>query len=201
MIIITTKASKEVNIIIVDNLIEKNSDPNPNPDKHPGHSKKCNINSTLVRYTAILQNNVEPTDNTEMNHPLSIQIRNFQISYDLTSTTDFPSSYKKKSKPFLSDKNNKSTSDQASELSTLDTNIDKCQSMIENNNSTLKSEILYSFKTELNETLKNNDTSLSLKISTDIDNKLMKLQSYLMTLVKELVTEMNPLRVYSYLST
>ena len=200
MIIITTKASKEVDIIIIDNSIEKSSDPNSNPDKRPGHSTKYNINSTLVSYSAILQNNVEPTDNTKMNHPLGVQIRNFQISYDLTSTTDFPSPYKKTSKPFHPDKNNKSTSDQASELSTLDTNIDKCQSMIANNNSTLKSEILYRFKTELNETLKNNNTSLSLKISTDIDNKLMKLQSYLMTLVKELVTETSLLCASSSLS-
>ena len=43
----------------------------------------------------MLQNNIEPTDNSKKNPYLGIQKRNFQISYDLTSTTDFPSSNKK----------------------------------------------------------------------------------------------------------
>ena len=71
----------------------------------------------------------------------------FEIE-DLTSNTEFPSSTEKKLKPSSPDKNNEFTSDQASELSTLDTNTDKFQSMIEINNSTLQSEILSSFKVE-----------------------------------------------------
>ena len=39
-IIITTKASKEKAIVIIDNLIEKRSAPNSDPDKRPGHSTK-----------------------------------------------------------------------------------------------------------------------------------------------------------------
>ena len=66
---------------------------------------------------------------------------------------------------------------QASALSTLNTNTDKFQSTIETNNSTVKSEILNSFKTEWNETLQNNKTVLSLQLSTDLDNKFMQFQS------------------------
>ena len=45
----------------------------------------------------MLQNNIEPTDITKKNPPLGVQKQNFQISYDLTSNTDFPSFNKKKS--------------------------------------------------------------------------------------------------------
>ena len=64
-IIITTKASKEAANVIIDSLIEKNSPPNTNPNKRPGRSTKENINSTLVSYAAMLQSNIEPTDNTQ----------------------------------------------------------------------------------------------------------------------------------------
>ena len=138
---------------------------------------------------------------THKTPPLGVHKRNFQISYDLTSNTEFLSSNKKKSKPSPPDKTNESTSDQASELSTLDTNTDKFQSMMGINNSTLKSEILSSFKAELNNTLTSNNYALSLKISNDVDNKFMQFQSYLMNLVKELVTEMNLLRTSSIPST
>ena len=133
-IIITTKASKEAAIVIIDSLIAKSSAPNTNPNKRPGRSTKYNINSTLVSYAAMLQKNLEPTDITKKNPPLGVQTRNFQISYDLTSNTDFPSSNKKKSKPSPPDKNNDSNGDQASELSIVDTNTDKFQSMMEINN-------------------------------------------------------------------
>ena len=66
----------------------------------------------------------EPTDYSKKKPTLGVQKRNFQMSYDLTLTTDLPSS-NKKSKPSSPDKKNESTSDQASELSTLDTNTDK----------------------------------------------------------------------------
>ena len=69
--------------------------------------------------------------------------------------------------------------------------------MIELNNSTLKSEILSSFKTESNDTLTSNNNALSLKISNDLDNKFMQFQSYLMNSVKKLVTKMSLLRTLS----
>ena len=53
-IIITTKVSKEAAIVIIDNLIEKSSAPNSNPDKHLGRSTKYNVNSTLVSYATML---------------------------------------------------------------------------------------------------------------------------------------------------
>ena len=65
LIIITTKASKEAAIVIIDSLIEKRSAPNSNPNKRPGRSTKYNINSTLVSYAAMLQSNIEPTNNTK----------------------------------------------------------------------------------------------------------------------------------------
>ena len=145
----------------------------------------------------MLQSNIEPTDITKKNPPLGVQKRNFQISYDLTSNTDFPSSNKKKSKPSPPDKNNDSNGDQASEFSTLDTNTDKFQSMMETNNSTLKSEILSNFKSEFNDTLQRNNNALSTKLSNDIDQKFMQFQSYLMKSVKELVTEMSLLHTSS----
>ena len=89
-IIVTTTASKETAIVIIDSLIEKSSAPNSNPNKRPGRSTKYNVNSTLVSYTSILQNNVEPTDKSKKNPPLDVERQNFQISYDLTSTTNFP---------------------------------------------------------------------------------------------------------------
>ena len=104
-------------------------------------------------------------------------------------TTELPSSNKNKSKPSPPEKNFESTSDQASELSILNTNTDKFQSMMESNNSTLKSEILSSFKVELNHTSIRNNNDLSLKISNDLDKHVMQFQSYLMNSVKELVTE------------
>ena len=103
-IIITTKVSKEAAIVIIDSLIEKSSAPNTNPNKRPGRSTKYNINSTLVSYAAMLQSNIEPTDTTTKNPPLGVLKRDFQISYDLTSNTEFPSSNKKKSKPSPPDK-------------------------------------------------------------------------------------------------
>ena len=131
---------------------------------------------------------------THKNPPLGVQKRKFQISYDLTLNTEFPSSTKNKSKPFPPDKNNESTSGQACELSTLDTHTDKFQSMMEINNSTLKSEIISSFKAELNDILTSNNNALSLKISSDLDNKFIHFKSYLVNSVKELVIEMSLLR-------
>ena len=43
----------------------------------------------------MLQKIIEPTYNTKKNPPIGVQKRNFQISYDLTSFTDFPSLTKK----------------------------------------------------------------------------------------------------------
>ena len=136
----------------------------------------------------MLQSNIKLTDIAKRNLPLGVQTWNFQISYDLTSNTDFPSSNKNKSKPSPPDKNNDSNGDQASEISTLDTHTDKFQSMIETNSSTLKSEILSNFKSELNNTLQRNINTLSIKLSHDLDQKFMQFQSYLMNSVKELVT-------------
>ena len=82
-IIITTKASKEAAIVIIDSLIAKSSAPNTNPTKRPGRSTKYNINSILISYATMLQNDIEPTDITKKNPPLGVQKRNFQISYDL----------------------------------------------------------------------------------------------------------------------
>ena len=45
--------------------------------------------------------------------------------------------------------------------------------MMEANNSFLKSDILTSFKSELNDTLTNNNNALSLEKSTELDNKFM----------------------------
>ena len=64
-ILITTKASKEAAIVIIDSFIEKSSAPNTNPNKRTGRSTKYNINSTLVSYAVILQSNIEPNDNTK----------------------------------------------------------------------------------------------------------------------------------------
>ena len=64
-IIVTTKASKEAVIVIIDSLIEKSNVLNTNPSKRPGRSTKYNINSTLVSYAGMLQSNIEPTDNTK----------------------------------------------------------------------------------------------------------------------------------------
>lgn len=69
--------------------------------------------------------------------------------------------------------------------------------MMEINNSTLKSEILSSFKAKFNDTLTSNNNALSLQISNDLDNKFIQFQSYLMNSVKELVTEMSLLRTLS----
>ena len=69
-IIITKKTSKETAIVIIDSLIEKSSALNSNPNKHPGRSIKYNRNSTLVSYAPMLQNSIEPTDNTKKNPPL-----------------------------------------------------------------------------------------------------------------------------------
>ena len=62
---------------------------------------------------------------------------------------------------------------------------------MDTNNSTLKREVLNSFKAELHDALKSNNNALSQKSSTDLDQKCMQFQSYLMTSVKELVTEMS----------
>ena len=59
--------------------------------------------------------------------------------------------------------------------------------MMEINNSILKSEIISSFKVELNDTLTSNNNALSLKMSNDLDNKFIQFQSYLVNSVKELV--------------
>ena len=69
--------------------------------------------------------------------------------------------------------------------------------MMEINNSTLKSEILSSFKAKFNDTLTSNNNALSLQISNDLDNKFIQFQSYLMNSVKELVTEMSILHTSS----
>ena len=60
--------------------------------------------------------------------------------------------------------------------------------MMEKNNSTLKSEILSNFKSELNDTLQRNNNALFTKLSNNLDQKFMQFQSYLMKSVKELVT-------------
>ena len=69
--------------------------------------------------------------------------------------------------------------------------------MMESNNSTLKSEMLSNFKSELNDTLQRNNNTLSTKLSNDLDQKFMQFQSYLMKSVKELVTEMSLLHTSS----
>ena len=78
-------------------------------------------------------------------------------------------------KPSPPNKNNEFTSDQASELSTLDTHTDKFHSTMETNNLSLKSEILNKFRKELNDTLARNNNALSLKISNDLEQKFIKL--------------------------
>ena len=69
--------------------------------------------------------------------------------------------------------------------------------MMETNNSTLKSEIIINFKSELNDTLQRNNNTLFTKLSNDLDQKFMQFQSYLMKSVKELVTEISQLRTSS----
>ena len=172
-IIITAKASKDTTTVLINNLIEKSNDPTSNPNKRPGRSTKYNINSILLAYAAILHQNIEVTDNTKKYPPLGVQKRNFQISYNLTSTIDFPSSHKKKSKSSPRNSTNDSPCDQASKLSTLDTNADKFQLIMEANNRSTKSDIMDSFKSKLNETLTNNNNALSWKISSVLDKKIM----------------------------
>ena len=60
-------------------------------------------------------------------HLLGVQKRHFQISYDLTSTTDFPSSQKKEPKTSTPNSTKDFTCDQANEISIFDTNTDICQ--------------------------------------------------------------------------
>ena len=143
----------------------------------------------------MLQNNIESTDNiktscwcSKIKPPTSIRP---QFNYR------FPSSRKNKSKLSPPDTINETTSDQASELFTLDMDTNKFQSMMEANNSFLKSDILTIFKSKLNETLTNNNNILSLKISTEIDKQCLQFQTHLMTAVKELVSEMSQLRTSS----
>ena len=50
--------------------------------------------------------------------------------------------------------------------------------MMKNNNSNLQSDILDSFKVELQDTLTRNNNDLSLKISTDLDQQFLQFQSY-----------------------
>ena len=66
-IIITTKASKDALTLFIDNLIEKSNVPTFNPNKRSGHSTKYNVNSTLVSYAVMIQQNTEPTENTKYN--------------------------------------------------------------------------------------------------------------------------------------
>ena len=95
-IIITTKASKEAAIVIIDSLIAKSSAPNSNPTKRPGRSTKYNINSTLVSYAAILQNDMEPTDITKKNpHLLVFKNETFKFLTILLRIQIFPFSIKR----------------------------------------------------------------------------------------------------------
>ena len=110
----------------------------------------------------MLQSNIEPTDNTKKILIFVFRSETSKFHMILLRIQNFLPPIMRNRNLLLLIKNNKSTSDQASELSTLDTNIDKSQSMMELNNSTLKSEILYSFKTELNDITSNNN-ALSLK--------------------------------------
>ena len=137
-IIITTKSSKEAAIVIIGSLIEKSSVPNSNPKTRPGRYAKYNINSTLVSCAAILQNSIESIDNTKKNPLLAFKNKTFKSPTTPLHLQTFYSR-QKKSKPSPPNKNNESTSDQASELPTLDTNTDTFQSMIETNISRLKS--------------------------------------------------------------
>ena len=112
----------------------------------------------------MLQNNIELTNKSKKNPPLLVS-KHETSKYHMISfriQTFLP--LVKKSKLSPSDKNNALTSDQASELSTLDTNIDKFQSMMENNNSNLKSEVLNRSKAKLHDNLTSNNSSFSLKI-------------------------------------
>ena len=59
------------------------------------------------------------------------------------------------------------------------------------NKTFIKSEIMASFKTKLTEILTNNNNTFSIKISSELDNKSMQFQKYLMTTVKEIVSEMS----------
>ena len=101
-IIVTTKASKEVAIVIIDSLIAKSSAPNTNPNKCPRRSTKYSINSTLVSYAVMLQSNIEPIGIRKKNLPLGIQKRNFQISYDLFFEYRFPLFQQKEIETFSS---------------------------------------------------------------------------------------------------
>ena len=61
----------------------------------------------------------------------------------------------------------------------VDTNADKFQSILEANNTTIKSGILSTFKIELQQTLNQNNNTLLLKISTDLDQKYIQFKIYL----------------------
>ena len=69
---------------------------------------------------------------------------------------------------------------------------------MEANNSSIKSYILSTFKSESQETLNQNNYVLFLKISTDLDKKFIQLLTHLTTIVKEMISEMSRLCMSSY---
>ena len=62
------------------------------------------------------------------------------------------------------------------------------------NKTFIKSEIMASFKTILTEILTNNNNTFLIEISSELDNKFMQFQKYLMTTVNEIVSEMSKLQ-------
>ena len=108
-IILTTKASKDAAILFIENLIENSNAPNTNPNKKPCLSTIYNFTSTLVSYAAIFQQKTEPIHITKKTSSLGEQTQNFQISYNLISSTDFPTSEKSKQSP--PDTSNESSTD------------------------------------------------------------------------------------------
>ena len=94
----------------------------------------------------MLQSNIEPTDTTKKIPLLVFRSEISKFHMILHRIQNFPPPIKRNRNLLLLIKDNESTSDQASELRTLDTNTDKFQSMMELNNSTLKSEIIGNFE-------------------------------------------------------
>ena len=148
-IIPTTKARKDAATIVVDKFIENSNAPNTTPNKRPELSTKYNVNSTLIIYTVVLQQDVNPTDTAKKIQTIGVQNRNFQISYDRILSIDFLLSGKKKSETFFIRWNKRILNDNTNEISTVDTNSDKFQSMTEVNNKTIKGGILLIFNSEL----------------------------------------------------
>lgn len=77
-IMLTTKTSKDIATMFVDNLIKNSNTPNINPNKRPGGGTKFNINSTFLNYTAMIKNN-NRADTTKKIYPFEYKHETFKF--------------------------------------------------------------------------------------------------------------------------